>query len=89
MKWSSHEVPEDELPAPGPSLCETEGWRALVEAAGGCLRCRDAGPLYAVYVVPLRLGGRATLANVQPLCGACTREVRNTGQDYRPRRRAA
>lgn len=72
------------------SLYNTFGWRALVEYYQGlCLRCkRGGGQLFAVFVQPLKLGGRATLANVQPLCGHCTEQTRNTGIDYRRQHKA-
>lgn len=96
MRWSRTSQPEQqaydehEVLAPLPALTTLPGWAALVEAAGGrCLRCGVAGELVAAFVRPLRLGGRATLANVQPLCEGCAWDLRGTGADYRRRGRAA
>ena len=51
----------------------TDGqWSALLEAWGGCAYCGAlGGSLQRDCVLPISRGGRYTLANVVPACGAC------------------
>ena len=49
-----------------------EQWSALRAAWGGCAYCADTtAPLQRDCVLALSRGGRYTLANVVPACGAC------------------
>jgi len=49
-----------------------EQWQALVESWGGCAYCGVAGkPLQRDCVLALSRGGRYTLENIVPACGAC------------------
>ena len=50
----------------------TEQWSALKEAWGGCAYCGATGkPLQRDCVQALSRGGRYTLDNIAPTCGAC------------------
>jgi 5-methylcytosine-specific restriction endonuclease McrA len=47
-------------------------WAALREAWGGCAYCGAVGePLQRDCVLALSRGGRYTLENIVPACGAC------------------
>lgn len=47
-------------------------WSALLEAWGGCAYCGTAGtPMQRDCVLAISRGGRYTLDNVVPACGAC------------------
>jgi hypothetical protein len=47
-------------------------WSALRAAWGGCAYCgADDRPLQRDCVLPLSRGGRYTLDNIVPACGAC------------------
>jgi 5-methylcytosine-specific restriction endonuclease McrA len=47
-------------------------WLALCNLYGNrCLGCGDCCSLTADHVVPLKLGGRNTIDNIQPLCLRC------------------
>jgi len=49
-----------------------EQWAALKTAWGGCAYCADTtAPLQRDCVLAISRGGRYTLANVVPACGAC------------------
>jgi 5-methylcytosine-specific restriction endonuclease McrA len=49
-----------------------EQWAALVGQWGGCAYCGDTGAaLQRDCVLPVARGGRYTVANVVPACGAC------------------
>lgn len=49
-----------------------EQWTALKEAWGGCAYCGAVGkPLQRDCVLALSRGGRYTLENIVPACGAC------------------
>jgi 5-methylcytosine-specific restriction endonuclease McrA len=49
-----------------------EQWAALKAAWGGCAYCGVADkPLQRDCVLPLSRGGRYTLDNIAPACGAC------------------
>src|SRR5688572_17741875 len=49
-----------------------EQWAAIQEAWGGCAYCGSpAGALQKDCVLPISRGGRYTLDNVVPACGAC------------------
>lgn len=58
----------------------TDGqWSALVGAWGGCAYCgASAGPLQKDCMLPVSRGGRYTLTNVVPACGACNASKWNT-----------
>ncbi len=56
-----------------------EQWSALVDAWGGCAYCgASAGPLQKDCMLPVSRGGRYTLTNVVPACGACNASKWNT-----------
>ena len=47
-------------------------WAAIKAAWGGCAYCGATdGPLQRDCVLPLSRGGRYTLDNIAPACGAC------------------
>jgi len=49
-----------------------EQWTALTTAWGGCAYCGKGGvPLQRDCVLALSRGGRYTLDNIAPACGAC------------------
>ena len=49
-----------------------EQWAALQAAWGGCAYCGATGrPLQRDCVLPISRGGRYTLDNIAPACGAC------------------
>ena len=49
-----------------------EQWTALQDAWGGCAYCGVTGqPLQRDCVLALSRGGRYTLLNIVPACGAC------------------
>jgi 5-methylcytosine-specific restriction endonuclease McrA len=55
-----------------------EQWTALQEAWGGCAYCGAADrPLQRDCVQPLSRGGRYTLDNIAPACGACNASKSN------------
>jgi 5-methylcytosine-specific restriction endonuclease McrA len=61
-------------------------WRDLCERYGNkCLGCGRTGvKLHLDHVVPLVLGGRNVIDNVQPLCKSCNSKKGAKHIDYRP-----
>jgi 5-methylcytosine-specific restriction endonuclease McrA len=56
-----------------------EHWAALTLAWGGCAYCGATGTaLQRDCVLPISRGGRYTLGNVVPACGACNASKCNT-----------
>lgn len=56
-----------------------EQWSALVGAWGGCAYCGAcSGPLQKDCMLPVSRGGRYTVTNVVPACGACNASKWNT-----------
>lgn len=67
----------------GGSFTEEE-WIKLCKKYGNkCLKCGSRGPLQRDHVVPLALGGRNDIDNIQPLCGPCNFEKHTSVVDYR------
>lgn len=66
-------------------LLTTEEWNAILEFYGHkCLCCgRSDLKLTIDHVLPIFLGGRHTVDNVQPLCGPCNSRKKNKHIDYR------
>lgn len=62
-----------------------EEFQALCNRYGNrCLRCGATGVrLAADHVVPLSLGGRGSIDNIQPLCMSCNSVKGNKATDYR------
>lgn len=64
-----------------------EEWRVLVSSTGNkCLRCHEAGDQFTLsvdHVVPVALGGRDDISNIQPLCLTCNMKKRVAIVDYR------
>ena len=55
-----------------PHDLSTEQWAALQQAWGGCAYCGATDrPLQRDCVLALSRGGRYTLDNIAPACGAC------------------
>lgn len=50
-----------------------------------CLRCGKKGALGPDHVVPLCLGGKNTIDNIQPLCKSCNSSKKDRSVDYRSR----
>ncbi len=60
-------------------------WRELRQKFGNkCLCCGSTKRITADHVVPLSVGGRNTIDNIQPLCMTCNRRKWATSIDYRP-----
>lgn len=60
-------------------------WERLVEVTGStCLRCGHVGEMTRDHVVPLKLGGKNWITNLQPLCLACNKSKGQDVIDYRP-----
>lgn len=54
-------------------------WFALMQAWSGCAYCGgDGAALQKDCMLPISRGGRYTLANVVPACGACNASKCNT-----------
>jgi 5-methylcytosine-specific restriction endonuclease McrA len=62
-------------------------WQSLKELYGyTCLRCGRSEPeitLSADHVIPLKLGGRNSIDNIQPLCRSCNSRKHTKVIDYR------
>ena len=62
-------------------------FKALCNEYGNiCLRCRKKRSLVADHVVPLALGGKNDIANIQPLCRKCNGIKNTDSTDYRMKR---
>lgn len=62
-----------------------EEWKALQRQYGnGCALCGSDTCVVPDLVVPLKLGGRNTVDNVQPLCSECLVVKQGHLIDYRP-----
>lgn len=62
-----------------------EEWRLLCEHFQNiCLACHQSRRLTADHVVPLSLGGKNDIGNIQPLCRTCNARKHNRIIDYRP-----
>ena len=64
-----------------------EEWMGVLEKYGNkCLCCeRDDVNITIDHVVPLSLGGRNSVENLQPLCRSCNSRKHNKTIDYRPK----
>lgn len=61
-------------------------WKLLCEQYDQrCLRCGEKKPLTADHVMPLIMGGRDTIDNIQPLCLNCNSSKGARYVDYRNR----
>lgn len=72
--------------APGPGWTDSQ-WLALklhYAPGGRCLACERRGPLQADHVMPIAMGGRNEIANIQPLCRQCNRNKGTYWIEYRP-----
>jgi 5-methylcytosine-specific restriction endonuclease McrA len=49
-----------------------------------CLCCKKSVPLVMDHVVPLSVGGKNIIENIQPLCLPCNSSKRSKSTDYRP-----
>lgn len=62
-------------------------WVALVEIAGGvCLRCLASGTVKTLtidHVIPISMGGKNEILNIQPLCRKCNAIKAGKNTDYR------
>jgi len=59
-------------------------WIALCKKYGNrCLCCGKKNKLTLDHVVPLSLGGKDTIDNIQPLCGSCNSKKHTKIIDYR------
>jgi 5-methylcytosine-specific restriction endonuclease McrA len=65
------------------SFTHTE-WINLCKQYGNkCLCCNKKKPLTADHVIPLILGGKNTIENIQPLCGPCNSKKHTKTVDFR------
>lgn len=48
-----------------------------------CLKCEASIKLTVDHVVPLSLGGKDTIDNIQPLCGSCNSSKGQKNTDYK------
>jgi len=59
-------------------------FKALCKQYGNiCLRCRKKRVLVADHVIPLALGGKNNITNIQPLCRKCNGKKYLDSKDYR------
>jgi len=59
-------------------------WEAMVNVCKGvCLSCGKVKKLTVDHVLPVSLGGKSTIDNIQPLCGSCNSRKHNKHIDYR------
>ena len=49
-----------------------------------CLACGEEKPLTRDHVIPISLGGRNDIGNIQPLCKSCNSKKHTDSTDYRP-----
>ncbi|WP_158012959.1 HNH endonuclease [Streptomyces sp. Root369] len=71
------------LTAPGGGVSLAE-WITLRDSYGCCVSClRTDGPLEPDHVLPLALGGRDHIDNIQPLCRSCNASKKDRHIDYR------
>jgi len=49
-----------------------------------CLCCNERKKLTPDHVIPLVLGGKNSIDNIQPLCGPCNSRKNKNIKDYRP-----
>ena len=61
-----------------------QDWFNLVEFFGGKCLCCGSVETTADHVVPLHLGGRHHVSNLQPLCRSCNSKKGIKTTDYRP-----
>jgi 5-methylcytosine-specific restriction endonuclease McrA len=54
-----------------PEVTDAEFRARWVETGGVCLACGSVDDLELDHVIPLALGGRHVMSNVQPLCRGC------------------
>ncbi|PWT80210.1 MAG: hypothetical protein C5B44_05745 [Acidobacteria bacterium] len=60
-------------------------WAALKEKYNHiCLKCLETKPLTIDHVIPIDLGGRHSVENIQPLCLECNSSKGVQVIDYRP-----
>lgn len=60
-------------------------WDDLLEFyKHACLKCGYIGKLEADHVVPISVGGKNSIDNIQPLCKKCNREKHKKTIDFRP-----
>lgn len=68
----------------------TPQWRALCAKYGNrCLCCGKQEPeikLSPDHIIPVSLGGKGTIDNIQPLCIQCNKRKHTKTTDYRPDR---
>lgn len=59
-------------------------WKEILEKYGNkCLKCGLTEDLQPDHVIPLSMGGKHDVSNIQPLCGSCNRRKQATIADYR------
>lgn len=64
---------------------KTKEWIELCEKYDNkCVKCGERKKLTVDHVIPVSLGGRNDISNIQPLCAKCNREKHATIADYRP-----
>jgi 5-methylcytosine-specific restriction endonuclease McrA len=75
-----------EFVAPG-SFTQAQ-FKALCQHYGNiCLRCRKEKVLVADHVIPLAIGGKNDISNIQPLCQSCNLIKGINSTDYRLRKK--
>lgn len=69
----------------GNGVVTQDEWNAVLEFYGyKCLRCKRTDvPLTQDHVMPLKLGGKHSISNLQPLCRSCNSIKQAKYIDYR------
>jgi 5-methylcytosine-specific restriction endonuclease McrA len=63
-----------------------EQWQAVLLFYGDrCLCCGTKGRMTIDHIIPLIIGGRNVIDNIQPLCRSCNARKHDKAIDYRPR----
>jgi 5-methylcytosine-specific restriction endonuclease McrA len=71
---------------PVDEILTLEQWQEIVlRYDNRCLACGEQKPLTFDHVIPIKLGGRFAVDNVQPLCLSCNISKKDRYIDYRVR----
>lgn len=64
-------------------ITAAEWWAVKLKYGNKCLCCGSRKDITKDHVVPIKLGGRDHVSNVQPLCRSCNSRKGATIKDYR------